>query len=202
MSEETGKPGQRIRAAASQARSGLTDRLGHVRRALLIKAVLIAIAGICVIAWPQASAQYLLWAIAALLVIDGIAGILSLFSAGERGAYFFQGLISLAVGAVLFLWPGATIRTLVLVFGAWAVLNGIALLWTLKDMGQEDPLRQVQKVAGIVLTSVGVVLIFWPGIAAVTLSWLIGIAALLIAAVLFWLSQRIEDLRRGVGGDG
>jgi uncharacterized membrane protein HdeD (DUF308 family) len=202
MSEETGKPGQRIRAAASQARSGLTDRLGHVRRALLIKAVLIAIAGICVIAWPQASAQYLLWAIAALLVIDGIAGILSLFSAGERGAYFFQGLISLAVGAVLFLWPGATIRTLVLVFGAWAVLNGIALLWTLKDLGQEDPLRQVQKVAGIVLTSVGVVLIFWPGIAAVTLSWLIGIAALLIAAVLFWLSQRIEDLRRGVGGDG
>jgi uncharacterized membrane protein HdeD (DUF308 family) len=199
MSEDTGKPGERIRAAVSQARSGLTDRLGHVRRALLIKAVLIAIAGVCVIAWPQASAQYLLWTIAALLVLDGIGGALSLFSAGERGAYFFQGLISMAVGAVLFLWPGATIRTLVLVFGAWAILNGIALLWTPKDLDQEDPVRRVQKVAGIVLTSVGVVLIFWPGIAAVTLSWLIGIAAFLIAAVLFWLSQRMENLRDRVG---
>jgi len=202
MSEDTGKPGERIRAAASQARSGLTDRLGHVRRALLIKAILIAIAGVCVIAWPQASAQYLLWAIAALLVFDGIAGVLSLFNAGERGAYFFQGLISLAVGAVLFLWPGATIRTLVLVFGAWAILNGIALLWTLKDLDRDDALRQVQKVAGIVLTLVGVVLVFWPGIAAVTLSWLVGIAALLIAAVLFWLSQRMEKLQDRVAGDG
>jgi len=202
MSEDTGKPGERIRAAASQARSGLTDRLGHVRRALLIKAILIAIAGVCVIAWPQASAQYLLWAIAALLVFDGIAGVLSLFNAGERGAYFIQGLISLAVGAVLFLWPGATIRTLVLVFGAWAILNGIALLWTLKDLDQDEALRQVQKVAGIVLTLVGVVLVFWPGIAAVTLSWLVGIAALLIAAVLFWLSQRMEKLQDRVAGDG
>lgn len=202
MSEDTGKPGERIRAAASQARSGLTDRLGHVRRALLIKAILIAIAGICVIAWPQASAQYLLWAIAALLVFDGIAGVLSLFNAGERGAYFIQGLISLAVGAVLFLWPGATIRTLVLVFGAWAILNGIALLWTLKDLDQDEALRQVQKVTGIVLTLVGVVLVFWPGIAAVTLSWLVGIAALLIAAVLFWLSQRMEKLQDRVAGDG
>jgi uncharacterized membrane protein HdeD (DUF308 family) len=200
MSEDKGKPGERVRAAASQARSGVTEKLGHVRRALLIKAVLIAIAGVCVIAWPQASAQYLLWAIAALLVLDGIAGVLSLFSAGERGAYFFQGLISLAVGAALFLWPDASIRTLVLVFGAWAILTGIALLWTLKDVGQDDDLRQVQKIAGIVLTVVGLVLIFWPGIAGVTLSWLVGIAALLIAAVLFWLSGRIDKLRDRVAG--
>jgi uncharacterized membrane protein HdeD (DUF308 family) len=60
----------------------------------------------------------------------------------------------------------------------------------------------VQKVAGIVLTLVGVVLVFWPGIAAVTLSWLVGIAALLIAAVLFWLSQRMEKLQDRVAGDG
>jgi uncharacterized membrane protein HdeD (DUF308 family) len=57
---------------------GLTGRLGHVRRALLIKAVLIAIAGVCVIAWPEAFARYLLWAIAALFIVDGIAGVLSL----------------------------------------------------------------------------------------------------------------------------
>lgn len=202
MSVHTGNPQERIRAAASQARSGLTDKLGHVRRALLIKAVLIAVAGVCVIAWPQTSAQYLLWAVAALLVVDGIAGVLSLFNAGERGAYLIQGLISLAVGAVLFIWPGATIRTLVLVFGGWAILNGIALLWTLKDLDQDEPLRKVQKIAGIVLTVVGVVLIFWPGIAAVTLSWLVGIAALLIAAVLFWLSQRMDKLRDRVAGDG
>lgn len=202
MPDDSGKPGQRIHAAAAQARSGLTGRLGHVRRTLLIKAVLIAIAGICVIAWPQATAKYLLWAIAALFIVDGIAGVLSLFNAGERGAYLVQGLISLAVGAVLILWPGATIRTLVLVFGAWAILNGAALLWTLKELDQDAPIREAQKIVGIVLTVVGLVLIFWPGLAAVTLSWLIGIAALLVAAVLFWLSQRMNDIRNRVAGAG
>lgn len=202
MSEDTSKPGERIRAAASQARDGMTVRLGHIRRALLIKAVLIAIAGICVIAWPQAAAQYLLWAIAAIFVFDGIVGVLSLFSAGERGAYFIQGLVSLAVGLVLFLWPGATIRTLVLAFGAWAILNGIAFLWTLKERVEDDPLRQVQKIAGIALTVIGAVLIFWPGLATAMLSWLVGLAALLIAAVLFWLSQRMDTVHDRVAGSG
>ncbi len=201
MTESTGQPGERIQAAASMARSGISGRLGHIRRALMIKAVLIAIAGICIIAWPQATAQYLLWAIAALFVIDGVAGIFSLFNAGERGAYFFQGLISLAIGAVLFLWPDATIRTLMLVFGAWAILNGVSFLFTLKDLDSEDPLRQVQMVAGIVLTVVGLALVFWPGIAGVALSWLIGIAALIIAAVLFWISQRLDKVRDRVAGE-
>ncbi len=202
MPGETGKPGERLRAAASQARSGLTDRLGSIRRALLIKALLIAVIGVCVIVWPQTSAQYLLWAIAALLVIDGIAGVLSVFNAGERGAYFLQGLISLAIGAVLFLWPGATIRTLVLVFGAWALLSGVSLLWSARDRHPADGLRQVQMVAGIVLTVIGVLLIFWPGIAGVALSWLVGIAAFLIAAILFWLSQRMAGLKGRVAGHG
>jgi uncharacterized membrane protein HdeD (DUF308 family) len=202
MAENEAGPGERIRAAASTARSGLSDRLGNVRRALMIKAILVAVAGIFVIAWPKAAALYLLWAIALLLIIDGIAGVLSLFRAGERGAYFFQGLISLAIGAVLILWPGATLQTLVLVFGVWAILNSIAMLVSLKDLDQEAPLRQAQKTVGIVLGVVGILLVFWPGVAGIALSWLVGIAALIVAAVLFWLSRRMDDLQERVAGGG
>ena len=122
--------------------------------------------------------------------------------AGERGAYFFQGLISLAIGAVLILWPGATLKTLVLVFGVWAILNSIAMLLSLKDLDQEAPLRQAQKTVGIVLGVVGILLVFWPGVAGIALSWLVGIAALIVAAVLFWLSRRMDDLQERVAGDG
>lgn len=202
MSDKESGPGERMRAAASNARSGLSDRLGHVRRSLLLKAILVAIAGVCVIAWPKAAALYLLWAIALLLIIDGIAGVLSLFRAGERGAYFFQGLISLAIGAVLILWPGATLKTLVLVFGVWAILNSIAMLLSLKDLDQEAPLRQAQKTVGIVLGVVGILLVFWPGVAGIALSWLVGIAALIVAAVLFWLSRRMDELQERVAGGG
>ena len=202
MAENEAGPGERIRAAASTARSGLSDRLGNVRRALMIKAILVAVAGVCVIAWPKAAALYLLWAIALLLIIDGIAGVLSLFRAGERGAYFFQGLISLAIGAVLILWPGATLQTLVLVFGVWAIFNSIAMLLSLKDLDQEAALRQAQKTVGIVLGVVGILLVFWPGVAGIALSWLVGIAALIVAAVLFWLSRRMDDLQERVAGDG
>jgi uncharacterized membrane protein HdeD (DUF308 family) len=200
MSQDADLRGEKIQAAASRVRSGLTNKLTHVRRALLTKAALIAIGGVCIIIWPQASAKYLLWAIAALFIVDGIASVSSLFKTGERGGYFFQGLISLAVGAILFLWPGATLSTLALVLGVWAILNSITLLMALQNLDQGTPARSAQRIAAIVLAVVGIVLLFWPGLAAVTLSWLIGIGALIVAAVLFWLSQRMDDVNKKLNG--
>jgi hypothetical protein len=39
------------------------------------------------------------------------------------------------------------------------------------------------------------VLIVWPGAAVVTLSWVIAIAALLMAAVLFFLGMRFKQMQ-------
>jgi uncharacterized membrane protein HdeD (DUF308 family) len=191
--------GEKLRAAASGVRDGVGNRLGDVQRALMLKAVLVAVIGLCVIFWPTTAFNILLRAVALLLIIDGVFGVVSMFRSGEVGGYLLQTITSLVVGAVLLFWPDATFKTLLIVMGAWAVLNGLTLLWSLRELEEDSPQRDAQRTVGLALVIIGGVLIFWPGAGIVTLSWVLGIAALAIAAVLFWLAQRIKGLHARVG---
>ena len=201
MNENPQQRGERLRDAATQVRGGLSEKLGDLSGAIMIKSVLIAVLGLCVIFWPTTAFNILLVAVAILLIIDGIAGIFSVLRANERGAFLGQSILSLAIGGVLLLWPGATARTLMLVLGAWALLHGATLLWSLRELSQADAYRGAQQTAGIALVVIGAILVLWPGAGIVTLSWVLGIAALVIAAVLFWLAQRMKQMQLRIDGD-
>ena len=201
MNENPQQRGERLRDAATQVRGGLSEKLGDLSGAIMIKSVLIAVLGLCVIFWPTTAFNILLVAVAILLIIDGIAGIFSVLRANERGAFLGQSILSLAIGGVLLLWPGATARTLMLVLGVWALLHGATLLWSLRELSQADAYRGAQQTVGIALVVIGAILVLWPGAGIVTLSWVLGIAALVIAAVLFWLAQRMKQMQLRIDGD-
>ena len=199
MNDDIEERGERLRAAAGQLRGGVSAKLGDLSGAILFKAIVIAVLGVCLIFWPTKSISILLLAVGVMLIIDGIVELLGAIRAQERGAFLGQSILSLAIGAALLFWPGASVRTLFLVLGAWSLLHGISLLWSLREIDQDDDsYRPAQRTVGIVLTVIGAVLILWPGAGVVTLSWVLGIAALVIAGVLFWLSQRMKRLKNRV----
>ena len=54
------------------------------------------------------------------------------------GWILLRGLASIAFGALAVLWPGMTIVVLVIMWGAWAFVDGIASLataWKARDEG-------------------------------------------------------------------
>jgi uncharacterized membrane protein HdeD (DUF308 family) len=201
MNEKLQERGEQLQAAAAQVRGGLSDRLSDLSGTIMIKAVIIAVLGICVLIWPTTAFSVLLFAVAALLILDGIAGLVSVFRTKERGAFLGQSILSIVIGGILLLWPAATSRTLMLVFGAWALLHGLMLLWSLRELPKDDTYRNTQKTVGIVLAVIGGILLLWPGAGIVTLSWVLGIGALIIAAVLFWLAQRMKRVKSRVDGE-
>jgi uncharacterized membrane protein HdeD (DUF308 family) len=201
MNENLQERGEQLQAAATQVRGGLSDRLSDLSGTIMIKAVIIAVLGICVLIWPATAFSVLLFAVAALLILDGIAGLVSVFRTSERGAFLGQSILSIVIGGILLLWPAATSRTLMLVFGAWALLHGLMLLWSLRELPKDDTYRNTQKTVGIVLAVIGGILLLWPGAGIVTLSWVLGIGALIIAAVLFWLAQRMKRVKSRVDGE-
>lgn len=201
MNENLQERGEQLQAAAAQVRGGLSDRLSDLSGAIMIKAVIIAVLGICVLIWPATAFSVLLFAVAALLILDGIAGLVSVFRTTERGAFLGQSILSIVIGGILLLWPAATSRTLMLVLGAWALLHGFMLLWSLRELPKDDSYRNTQRTVGIVLAVIGGILLLWPGAGIVTLSWVLGIGALIIAAVLFWLAQRMKRVRNRVDGE-
>ena len=75
-------------------------------------------------------------------------------------------------GIAAFAWPQATLTVLVLLFGAYAVVDGVfALVYA---FGSGRPFRGTRIVEGLASVVVGVIALAWPGITALALLYLIA----------------------------
>jgi len=83
-----------------------------------------------------------------------------------------RGLAAVLFGIAAFAWPEITLTVLVLMFGAYAVVDGVfALIYAFGSGTPFHGLRAVEGLAGIVM---GVIALVWPGITALALLYLIA----------------------------
>lgn len=90
-----------------------------------------------------------------------------------------RGACAIAFGIVVFIWPGATLAALVLLYGALALADGVLAL-AAAITGNTDAPRRWLVAVGFLGIAAGVVTLFWPGMTAVVLQFFI--AAWAIAA--------------------
>lgn len=92
-----------------------------------------------------------------------------------------RGAAAILFGIGAFVWPGLTLSVLVLLFGAYALVDGVfALVAGVIDRGgQRWWVLLLEGLAGIV---VGVLTFLWPGVTALVLLWLIAAWALITGA--------------------
>ena len=102
-------------------------------------------AGVIALAWPAPTALVLVLIVGAWAVAAGLVQIAAAFGAGEpagtRAMFVLGGLISVAFGVVLFAHPGVGALTLAvlfglfnLIYGAWALMQGIELRHAKKEL--------------------------------------------------------------------
>jgi uncharacterized membrane protein HdeD (DUF308 family) len=107
-----------------------------------------------------------------------------------------RGIFAILFGIAAFIWPGPTIEALVLLFGAYALLDGIfAVMVGIQQYGETQRwwATLLEGIAGIVL---GVLTLVWPGTTATVLlaffaAWAILTGVFEIAAAI-WLRKVIE----------
>ena len=88
-----------------------------------------------------------------------------------------RGFVALLFGIVSFAWPGATVAGLVLLFGAYCLVDGIAgVIIGIKNFGERDR-WWATLIGGVVSLGAGLVALVLPGLTAVTLLTLIGLWA-------------------------
>ncbi|MEE4295955.1 MAG: DUF308 domain-containing protein, partial [Wenzhouxiangella sp.] len=90
-----------------ELREALSERLGSLWWAFLLRGIIAATLGIAALFWPTGSISLLLQLIGVLLILDGA---LTLFGFGRRGAAGGIGLGSVVIGVVLLIWPEETAR--------------------------------------------------------------------------------------------
>jgi uncharacterized membrane protein HdeD (DUF308 family) len=89
-----------------------------------------------------------------------------------------RGIAAIAFGVLAFVWPGLTVLTLVILYGAYALVDGVfALIAAFTGRAKPVPTWWLILV-GIAGIGAGLVTLLWPGITAVVLVLFIGAWAL------------------------
>lgn len=94
----------------------------------------------------------------------------------------FRGIVSILFGVTAFAWPGITLAALVLLFGAYAFIDGVTTLAVAVQRGAL-PNRSLLAVDGLFGIAAGVVTLFWPGITLLALVFVVGIRFVLTGAL-------------------
>jgi uncharacterized membrane protein HdeD (DUF308 family) len=155
--------------------------------------------GILAFFWPALTLEVLIFLIGIYLILDGIlntiAAIIYRKHAHQWWILFLEGLISIIIGIVIFIWPQLTAVALLYLIALWAIVTGIfeiiAAPWLRKFIEGEWLLA----FTGILSVIFGFLLILWPGRGLLTLVWLIALYAVLYGISTIIFAFRLKALQ-------
>jgi uncharacterized membrane protein HdeD (DUF308 family) len=170
--------------------------LAHIWKAMALRgAVAIAVA-VLILVWPSIGLSALIALFGAFALVSGLATIVGAFSVpltGSRRAWLvIDGLLGVAVGVVVFIWPGLSALGLLYAVAAWAIVIGtfeIALSFNLPISGRRSLLLGL---SGLLSIAFGVIMFAKPGAGAIALLALIAAFALVsgVMQIVFALELR------------
>jgi len=100
---------------------------------------------------------------------------------------FLRGLAAIAFGLIAFAWPGPTLAALTLVWGIYALADGIFALWAaLAARGGDTGTRWWLALVGVAGILAGLVAFFYTGTTALVLLMFIAAWAIVIGAFQIW----------------
>lgn len=113
-------------------------------------------------------------------------------------AVLLRGILAIIFGVLAWLQPGITLATLVLLFGGWALVDGVLAVWAAIAGHRQDEDWWVLLLGGLVGIGIGVLTFTAPAVTALALLfyisvWAIGTGVLQIVAAI--------RLRREIDGE-
>jgi uncharacterized membrane protein HdeD (DUF308 family) len=105
-------------------------------------------------------------------------------------AFVVKGVLAVAFGIVLLVWPDPTVHAIVLTFGVLAILDGLHELWT--AAAAPRAVRWPSVLLGATGVGFGLAVLAWPDITAEVLLALIGLWAIVKGVVEIVVAARLR----------
>jgi uncharacterized membrane protein HdeD (DUF308 family) len=157
--------------------------------------------GIAALVWPGLTLLALVLLFGAFVFLDGLIHLVDAFrargveaSGKDRLWLVLQGVLSVGVGVITYVWPSITALALVIVIAAWALLTGALELVAAVRMRREITNEWVLVVAGVLAIAAGILMAVRPDAGALAVTWLIGWFAVFRGVLLLTLSWRVRQL--------
>jgi uncharacterized membrane protein HdeD (DUF308 family) len=116
-----------------------------------------------------------------------------------------RGVLAILFGILAFVWPQITWLTLILMFGVYAIVDGIIAIVSGFSRTRESSRWWVFLVEGLIGIGAGIVALVWPGVTSLVLiymiaSWAVITGILEIAAAIRLRNEISNEWVLGVGG--
>jgi uncharacterized membrane protein HdeD (DUF308 family) len=157
--------------------------------ALILRGVLLVALGVAAILLPGPALAALIAVFGAFALVDGVLAIVHGFMArgGPRWFLVLAGIAGVAIGVITFFSPGSTAIAVVLLVGAWSIVQGIGQVVTAWQMRKAIEGEGWWILSGAVSVLFGAYLVIFPGAGALAVLWLIGFYAIFFGVMLVYL---------------
>ncbi|MGA2394970.1 MAG: HdeD family acid-resistance protein [Candidatus Lustribacter sp.] len=111
--------------------------------------------------------------------------------------FLIRGLFGLALGVLAVMFPGATLAVVVILIGAYLIVDGIVTIAKAVQIMRSDAHWWVLLLEGILSVAVGVAIFAWPGLSILSLAYLVGYWAILTGALAIVTAFRLRAHIKG-----
>jgi uncharacterized membrane protein HdeD (DUF308 family) len=112
-------------------------------------------------------------------------------------ALVLRGIAALLFAAVALLWPGLTFGLLLVLFASFAILEGSLAILAAVKAATEQRRWASMALEGVTSIVVGLLVFGWPGVSAVTLTYLIAFWAIVTGIFELAAAMRMRRLIKG-----
>jgi uncharacterized membrane protein HdeD (DUF308 family) len=177
--------------------------LDHIWKVTALRGATAIVFGAVILIWPDIGLATLIALFGAFALVSGLTTIAGAFDVpgrgGERAWLVVEGLLGLAAGIAVLVWPGLSAVALLYAIAAWAMAVGM-LQTTLAFVLRAGGRSLLLALAGLVSIAFGVVMFGHPGAGALALLALISAFALvggvMQLAVAFELRGNLAELEQ------
>jgi uncharacterized membrane protein HdeD (DUF308 family) len=174
------------------------QELAHIWKTTALRGALgIAFAAVILI-WPSIGLATLIALFGAFALVSGVSTIAGAFSVpftrGRRAWLVLEGLLGVAVGVAVVVWPDLSALGLLYAIAAWAIALGIFEIAFAFDLPLTGERSVLLGLTGVLSVAFGVIMFAQPGAGAVALLALVAAFALVTGAMQIAFAL---ELRRG-----
>ena len=161
--------------------------LARIWKVTALRGVFAIAFAVVILVWPKIGLTALIALFGAFALVSGVGTIDGAFKlpprSGQRWWLVFEGLLGVAVGVVVFIWPDLSALGLLYAIAAWAIAMGtfeIAVAFVFPFSGTWSLLAVL---GGLLSIGFGVIMFAHPGAGAVALLGLVAAFALVTGAM-------------------
>jgi uncharacterized membrane protein HdeD (DUF308 family) len=170
---------------------------GGLWQDMLLRGLIAIIFGLLAIFLPGITITVFILLFGAFAIVDGLLLVLQSVTTRRHEAHWWvrllQGLLSIAIGIAVFVWPGLTLLILLYIIAFYAIAGGLLQIMSAIELRKVIKGELLLLVSGILAIAIGVLLILRPGIGLIALVQTIGIFAIAYGIMIAILGLQLRS---------